>query len=151
MDLTTPSLLWFLAGIVLFLLEMAVPGFILFFFGVGAWVAALGSLLFTVSLEGQILVFIVSSVLSLLVLRRFVKTAFTGDSAGAGVDMPLAATGELVEVLADIEPAREGKIKYSGTTWRARSETRISVGEVAEVVEQDGLVMVVKPLKKNEQ
>lgn len=31
MELSTPTLLWFLAGIVLFLLEASVPGFVLFF------------------------------------------------------------------------------------------------------------------------
>lgn len=150
MEMTTPSLLWFLAGIVLFLLEMSVPGFVLFFFGVGAWLAALGSLLFTLSLEGQILVFIVSSVLSLVALRRFVRKAFAGDADKSADDLPLAAMGERVAVTVDIDPPREGKVKYSGTTWRARAESKILAGEVAEITEQDGLVMVVKRVEDGE-
>jgi len=34
--------IWFIAGLVLILLEFVVPGVILVFFGAGAWVVALG-------------------------------------------------------------------------------------------------------------
>lgn len=33
-----PELVWFIIGLVLFLLELVLPGFVIFFFGVGAWV-----------------------------------------------------------------------------------------------------------------
>ena len=35
------ELYWFLLGVVLMLSEMAIPGFVIFFFGVGAWITAL--------------------------------------------------------------------------------------------------------------
>lgn len=144
MMLNTPSLLWFLAGIVLFLLEMSMPGFVLFFFGAGAWITALASWLLPLSLNGQILVFIVSSLLSLLTLRRFVQSVFAGDTESPGDDSALAAEGERVVVISDIVPPAEGKVKYSGTSWRAVSDAPIHAGEVAEIVSQDGLLMKVR-------
>ena len=36
-----PELVWFIAGLGLFLLELVLPGFVIFFFGIGAWVTAL--------------------------------------------------------------------------------------------------------------
>ena len=38
MDLTfSPWLVWFLAGIAVMLAELAVPGFVIIFFGLGCW------------------------------------------------------------------------------------------------------------------
>jgi len=36
-----PELFWFILGLGLFLLELVIPGLIIFFFGLGAWVTAL--------------------------------------------------------------------------------------------------------------
>ena len=142
--LNTPGLLWFLAGIVLFLLELSMPGFVLFFFGAGAWITALASWLFKLSLAGQILVFIVSSLVSLFILRRYIRNVFTGSSDSRGDDSALALEGVRVVVVSDIVPPAEGKVKYSGTTWRAEADEVIEAGEVAEVVAQDGLLMKVR-------
>lgn len=147
MELNTPSLLWFLAGIVLFLLEMSMPGFVLFFFAAGAWLTAAASWFFPVSLNSQILIFIVASLSSLLVLRRYVKKAFSGSKEADAEDRVMAEPGVRVAVVADIIPPAEGKVKYSGTTWRARAKEKIQAGEVAEIVEQDGLLMIVKKLE----
>ena len=147
MDLSTPSLFWFVGGIVLFLLEMFVPGFVLFFFGAGACLTALATLLFGLTLNSQILVFIFASLLSLVLLRRYVKTIFIGDSVASGTDSALAEHGARVEVINEIVPPAEGKVKYSGTTWRARATEKIEAGEIVQVIEQDGLIMTVKKLE----
>ena len=39
--LSRPELMWFILGLILFLLELVIPGFFIFFFGLGAWVTAL--------------------------------------------------------------------------------------------------------------
>lgn len=144
MILSNPTLLWFLAGILLFFLELSVPSFILFFFGAGAWITALSSWLFPLSLNGQILVFILSSLVSLFALRRFVQKVFTGSSDSPGEDDAMAPEGEHVVVVSDIVPPAEGKVKYSGTTWRAEADSPIYAGEVAEIVAQNGLRMKVR-------
>lgn len=149
MQVLSPWLIWCLVGLGLLLLELAVPGFVLFFFGLGALCTALVSLLFDPGLNGQLLIFIVSSLFSLLLLRRFVKRAFTGDTEEPSVDQPLAVKGERVVVEVEIIPPAEGKVRYSGTTWRARADEPIEAGKVVEVVEQDGLVMIVKPLEES--
>lgn len=147
MDLYNPSLLWFIAGIALFLLEMMVPGFILFFFGAGACITSLATLLFGLSLNSQVLVFIIASLLSLAILRRYVKKAFIGKVESSGEDSAFAEKGAQVEVVGEIVPPAEGKVKYSGTTWRAKATERIEVGEIVQVIEQDGLIMTVKKLE----
>jgi membrane protein implicated in regulation of membrane protease activity len=145
MQFNTPSLLWFLTGVVLLLLELSMPGFVLFFFALGAWLTAGAAWFYDISLNTQILIFIVASVVSLLALRRFVKRAFGGGKTGdAREDHAQAEPGSRVVVVADIVPPQEGKIKYSGTTWRASAAERITAGEIAEIIEQEGLLMKVK-------
>lgn len=146
MQVLSPWVVWFLVGMGLLLLELAIPGFVLFFFGLGALCTALACLVFELSLNGQLLIFIIFSLLALLGLRRFVKRAFTGDSESLSIDEPLAHKGALVVVETAIVPPAEGKVKYSGTTWRARANEPIEAGKVVEVVEQDGLVMIVKAI-----
>ncbi|WP_163336306.1 NfeD family protein [Desulfopila sp. IMCC35008] len=150
MDFTTPPLFWFLSGVVLFILEMVVPGFVLFFFGVGAWITALLSWLLPIGINSQILIFTVFSVVALLVLRRLVKKSFSGDSTNENEEDSLAEKGALVEIIQDIVPPAEGKVKYSGTTWRATADSAMRDGDLAEIVEQQGLVIKVKPVTNNQ-
>jgi len=152
MQLTTPSLLWFLAGVVLFLLELSMPSFVLFFFALGAWLTAAAAWLYDISLNSQILIFIVASVVSLVALRRLIKRAFAGGKSGESrQDHAPAEAGTKVVVVADIVPPLEGKIKYSGTTWRAMSREKIEAGEVAEIVEREGLVITVQRVDDGKQ
>ena len=145
MSLSSPWLLWFLAGVVLFLLELFVPGFVLFFFALGAWMAAGGAWLFEVGLNGQILIFLIASILSLVSLRSLVRKVFSGDRAeGDRADQVMAPPGTRCVVTVDIAPPAEGKVKYSGSSWRAQALERIDAGEMVEIVRQEGLLMMVK-------
>ena len=69
-----PVLIWFLAGLVLVLLEFAAPGVIIVFFGLGAWIAAVTTWVgLTDGLTSQLLTAGVSSVVLLAVLRRWLR------------------------------------------------------------------------------
>ena len=76
--LAHPALFWFLFGIVCLLLEMLLPGFFMFFFGLGAWCAALVALMPAVSFSVQILVFLAASLALLAFLRVRFKQMFQG-------------------------------------------------------------------------
>ncbi len=54
MGIVTAPLFWLIIGVMLLFLELAVPGFILFFFGVGALLTSLGAYLFHLSLSWQL-------------------------------------------------------------------------------------------------
>lgn len=144
MQLTTPSLIWLLAGVFFFILELTLPGFILFFFGVGAWVTALVSWLLPLSPNGQLAVFLLASVISLLCLRGFIKKTFFGGRTADDKSSALAPVGEKAVVVAAIEPPAEGKVQYSGTSWRATATEMIGAGEIVVIVKQDGLIMRVR-------
>ncbi len=147
MELASPGLLWLIIGVILFFLEMAVPGFILFFFGLAAWITALGSYLFPWSLNTQLAVFLTSSLLCLFGLRGIVKKVFMGDAKEDGADSILATGGEKCMVSKSIRPPAEGQVKFSGTFWRAEAEEDIEEGEMVIIVRQADLLITVKKIK----
>ena len=146
----SPVLIWFLAGLALVLLEFAVPGVILIFFGLGAWVTALTTVLgLTTGLTSQLLVFGVSSVILLVVLRRWFRNRLFGHTSGdqdpsKNLDTP---TGDKVMVTVALVPGSDiGRVEYKGAEWHARSEEPIAAGQPAVIVETDGITLVVKPV-----
>ena len=69
-----PVLFWFLFGIFCLVLELVMPGFFIFFFGLGAWCAALAGLVPHISMSAQILIFLVASIALLILLRAKLTT-----------------------------------------------------------------------------
>lgn len=143
MDFTSPFLIWFIAGIALFFLELFVPAFVLFFFGVGAWLTALVCWLTPVGINGQLLIFIASSLVALFTLRRLITRVFRGNAKGDEGDSAFARPGSHGEVVTAIHPPAEGRIKYAGSSWRAVADEEIAIGEIVAIVSQQGLLMKV--------
>lgn len=65
------ELYWFLLGLALLLSELILPGFVIMFFGIGAWITALCILLgITENFNVQLLIFLGSSLLTLVLFRK---------------------------------------------------------------------------------
>lgn len=146
MELASPGLLWLSIGVILFVMEMAVPGFILFFFGVAAWLTALGCYFFDWNITVQLSVFLVASLASLFGLRGLVQKTFIGDSKDDGEDTIMAQGGEKCTVSIAIQPPAEGQVKFGGTFWRATAEEACEEGEVVIVEKQEDLLITVKKI-----
>lgn len=142
MELTSPGLAWLIIAVLFFLLEMAVPGFILFFFGAGALVTSLVCWVMPLSLNGQLLLFLIASLATLFSLRGLVQRIFFGDSTDeADEENSIALGGETAVVTAAIIPPAEGKIKFSGSFWTATADEEIEEKSVVTIVRQKGLLM----------
>jgi len=142
----SPILLWFLTGVLCFVLELLLPGLIVFFFGLGAWCAALVLYLFPMSLSYQLLVFLASSLFFLIVLRSTLKKVFLGrtlDKDAMDPSLTLTGTGEVIE---DIRPPALGKIKYSGSFWQASADQPLPKGTVVQILEKKNLIIKVGPI-----
>lgn len=143
----SPVLIWFALGLGLVLLEFVVPGVVLVFFGLAAWIVTL--LVWIGVLESppaQLAVFMITSLLLLFGCRRFVKKWFVGDSQVDAPDGIEDILGKHVTVIADIPggPAT-GTVELKGAEWSARSDAPLERGSLATVKERDGLVLVVQP------
>ena len=149
MGMIDPALYWLIIGVMLFFVEMAVPGFILFFFALGALVTALAAWLTPISIAWQLALFITASLITLLSLRdmiqrKFLTSAPADEDEEKDEDVILAVAGERGVVSMTIAPPAEGQIKYAGTFWKAIADEKIEEGEIITVVGQKGLVIQVE-------
>lgn len=142
----SPVLAWFLTGILFFAVELALPGFIIFFFGIGAWCVALVIYFTTVSLSGQLAIFLVSSLVSLLLLRAYLRGVFLGKSLHEDDSVNVVTTSANGTVTEEILPPAEGRVKYGGSFWRAIADEPVARDTVVRIIEQKDLVVKVMPL-----
>ena len=133
--LITPWLIWFLLGIGLAFLELYLPGFIVLFFGIGCLGTSGALLLWDLSLTQQILLFLTTSITSLLLLRKWLMRIFRGVSSDKpDEDFDDFPRGAHVKVLKTITPDNSGRIQYRGTAWDALADETIEAGDTVEIV-----------------
>jgi len=142
-----PELLWFLIGLALFLLELVVPGFIIFFFGVGAWVTALICLMGNPGINLQIVIFAVVSVLSLMALRRMIQRKFFYSKGNKSEAVEDEFTGKEGIAITDFGKDKKGKVEFKGTIWNAESDSEIKEGKAVIIIKIENLVLKVEPKK----
>ncbi|MBV6478786.1 MAG: hypothetical protein HGGPFJEG_01543 [Ignavibacteria bacterium] len=142
------SLIWLIVGLILLLLEFIIPGFVIFFFGIGALITSLFIYLFDMtSLSYQLLVFIVSSLICLFLLRRFASKIFKGDS-DKEKKLNNEFEGKKAIVIREIKPnSLGGKVEFNGTVWEAESEFFIPESAEVEIIMNKNLKLLVKPVE----
>lgn len=134
----SPWLLWFLSGVVIMLAELGIPGFVIVFFGLGCWAAAILAAISPDALTAQIAVFIVVSLVSLLSLRKLAVRIFVGRSEdGEQEDSGNIQVGARISIEQAIEPGKETRVRFRGTMWSAVSDESIPAGAEAEIVGVD--------------
>jgi membrane protein implicated in regulation of membrane protease activity len=147
----SPVLVWFLAGIACYVIEMALPGFIIFFFGIGAWCVALVLAVTDVSLTRQLIIFLTASLVTLGLLRSRLRSVFLGDKLEQNDSVNIDSSQTIGTVTEAIIPPAMGQVKYGGTFWRAAAEEEIAVDTVVDIVEKKDLTVNVRPLKGKEE
>ena len=141
-----PPLIWFLIGLGLVLVEFMIPGAIIVFFGVGAWIAALTTWIgLTDNLAWQIIVFSVSSVALLILLRHRLRGQFLGHTGSEqDLDHDLEEfLGKIVSVTAAIRPGADGRVEFKGAGWEARSDHSFEPGDRVVITGLDGIRVTV--------
>jgi membrane protein implicated in regulation of membrane protease activity len=139
---------WLVFGMILMLLELAVPSFTIFWFGLGA--LAVGVLLLVVpglSLTLQVLVWIIASAAFVLFWFKVLKPRMT-DKTTSGIARE-AVLGETAMVTRVPEGDRRGEIRFSvpmlgSDTWSFICDDEVAVGDRVAVREISGNTMLVK-------
>ena len=145
-DFLSDPLFWFFIGLIIFILELAAPGLILFFFGVGAWITALITAIYPIGISSQLFVFLLTSVVTLVVLRKRFEILFKGFSKRKDdpkIDMD-ELTGKKATVVKRISPPKEGKVEIFGTHWIAESDYEIEEGETVIIEAKKNLTLFVR-------
>jgi membrane protein implicated in regulation of membrane protease activity len=141
----SPAFWWAIVGIGLMLCEFAVPGLILFFFGLGALFTALLVWLVPMSLTLQLVVFAIASLAALFGLRRLLKPIFTGRAIDVNKsDYSEGMAGQEAKVTESISPEAAGRVVLNGTGWKAESEEVLNAGQTVVVMGQKSLTLIVK-------
>ena len=137
--------LWFLAGFIFFLLEFIVPGLVLFFFAIGAWVVAVLSLFIDIPINLQLVIFLASSVLTILLFRKWIRKIIMTKRSLSEIEDEFIGKSGTAETF--IGPENDGKVEFKGTTWNARSEDTIQKGEKVIITGNQSIILIVKSTK----
>jgi len=107
-----PELFWFIIGLALFLAELVIPGFFIFFFGLGAWVTAIVCLIGNPGINLQIVIFAITSVLTLIGLRRIIQKKFFYSKGKESDEVEDEFTGKEALALSDFGLEKNGKVEF---------------------------------------
>lgn len=147
-DFLRPEYIWVLIGLFFLLLEIFLPGLIVFFFGLGALLVAAMCFFIDVSVNLQLVVFVISSILMLIILRKWLQGIFVGHvySEQAGSEDLSDFVGKKVIVQEKIVPPQSGTVEFNGVSWKAQADVPVEVGQMVQITGRDSLTLIVKPL-----
>jgi membrane protein implicated in regulation of membrane protease activity len=137
---------WLILGALLVLSEFFATGIIAVFFGVGAILVGLATMVGLLSsAPEQIVLFAILSLGALLLAREKVKVWFRGNVSDRwdGDRNLIEARGERVTVTADFVDGY-GRFRLSGVEWKAELDderTRLSAGDTAWVIGHRGITL----------
>lgn len=142
------KVIWFAVGIIFLVFELMFPGLIMLFFAIGAWVVFLLSFLIDLSINSQLAIFIIASLLSLFLLRSYLKKSFGGHKTAQNTDDVLQDDfiGQKASVEEDILPPASGKVSFRGTTWQAEADEKIEKGGMVEIIGKRSIKLIVKSI-----
>ena len=137
---------WVALALVLLILEIFLPGFVLFCLGVGCLGGALAEFL-DLSVNWQLVFFSITSLLSFFLLRPLLMKRFW--SKGDLKTNTDALIGQRGKVSQDFDPTMKlGRVTVGGDDWRAETLEGevLSRGSVVEIVRVESNTLIVKPL-----
>jgi membrane protein implicated in regulation of membrane protease activity len=135
--LLSPVVVWAIIGVILIIIELMSVTFVFAFFGVGALIVSITTWAdITPGLNSQLVVFSVSSLFLMFVLRKTAKKLFFGSH-----DIPPDYKGQKVKVVKEIPIGGEGAVSYRGSEWIAFSASADTIreGSTVEIVSFEGI------------
>ncbi|MDX1285024.1 MAG: NfeD family protein [Draconibacterium sp.] len=139
--------IWLLIALIAFIMEIFIPSFVLFNFGIGALIGSLAAG-FNVSLEWQIVLFSLGTLMSFLLVRPVMKKYAYRRSTDyrSNVD---AMVGRLAQVSEEISNENNrGLVMLDGDVWQARSHSNevIPKGTLVEIVQVNSIILIVRKI-----
>lgn len=138
--------IWLIASGVFFLGEIFTISFLLFWPGVGAFLAFLTSLILPDNLVAQIIVFAVSTVLMIMFTKPLVNRIFKNKSDSTmNNNAVIGKKGIVVKAITADNPI--GQVKVNGELWSAIKDENtkyLNVGDSVIIEKIDGVKLLVK-------
>lgn len=134
---------WMVLGFVLVILETILPNVFVIWFGLGAIIVGLLSLIINIGLPVQLTIFAILSVLFSVSYYFYNKKkedkADKKDDLNNFSHAMLNSVGVVVEMLTD----EEGRAKIGDTTWKIKGKD-LSINDKVKVYHVDGLILHVQ-------
>ncbi|MBO4296648.1 MAG: NfeD family protein [Desulfovibrio sp.] len=142
------TLIWFIAAVVSFVIEILAPLGAFLFVGLGCLAASLASFAGLDS-AWQFTAAGVFAVLTALLFRRKLKSIFSGRKA-TSEELEHQMSGQEGRAATDLVPGEEGQVEVCGSFWRARLEGQASAPKGARIVvvssaPGDAMLLLVRP------
>lgn len=136
------NIMWFIAMVVLMVVEFSTVSLTSIWFALGA-LAALIAALCGAPIWLQVVWFLVVSVLALIATRPLVKKYINGKTTPTNADMLMGQTCVVMEPISNL--SETGAVKIGGKVWTARSEdgTVFAPGEKVVAVRIEGVKLIV--------
>jgi len=143
LDSLSPANLWFIAGVVLIILEMFTPGFFLASLSVGTFLAAL------IAWAGgndtwQLVGFIAGGAISLIALRPVMKRYFEASGVFTNAD---ALVGRTTKVSRGAVAGERAEVKIDGDIWAVECDQDLTEGDKVQVIARQSIVLLVNRLE----
>jgi membrane protein implicated in regulation of membrane protease activity len=135
---------WLVLGIILMLLELAIPAFFIIWFGIGALVVGVAMLLFNLPLSGQLFLWTIASGLMVFGWFRYFKLP---DRTKAGLSRE-AFIGQRGMITREVSELTKGEIRFQSPIlgsekWPVISDETIPSGERARIIDVIGQTLKV--------
>ncbi|MBQ2476872.1 MAG: NfeD family protein [Desulfovibrio sp.] len=142
------TLIWFIAAVVSFVIEILAPLGAFLFVGLGCLAASLASFAGLDS-AWQFTAAGVFAVLTALLFRRKLKRIFSGRKA-TSEELEHQMSGQEGRAATELVPGEEGQVEVCGSFWRARLEGQASAPKGARIVvvssaPGDAMLLLVRP------
>lgn len=144
--------IWLIVAGVSFIIEIITVGFLVFWFGIGALLTMIVSLIFPDNILLQTTIFVLSSTLLIFLTKPFIEKFAKSDKKV--VTNAYSIIGKKGIVLQDINPTYGiGQIKVAGEVWSAKTidGSTIEKGTQIEVQKIDGVKAIVEPISVKEE
>ena len=138
--------IWIIIAVLLLIVEAATMDLATIWFSAGAifaWVAQI----FGITVPGQIIVFVVSSGILLVLTRPLMKKFLNTKKVRTNADSLLGETAVVTEDIDNMNA--KGFVKVKGQIWTSRSEDNsfIGKGEKVEIMKIEGVKLIVKKME----
>jgi hypothetical protein len=136
---------WAVVGIVLILAELAVPAFVLVWFGLGALLVALVAAVASIGVTAQLTVWLLASLLLIVLWFRVFKPG--SHKTRVGMSEP-SMVGEIGLLTRDVAPFARGEVRFQkpllgADVWPCIADEDIRAGERVAVIAVEGSLLKV--------
>lgn len=149
MDAELLTMVFFIGGVLLIVIEAFLPGGVSFFLGISSlFVGVLRWMGIMVEPGSSIITWLLTSIGLLLMIRPVFMKYWGGESSYKLANEDVEAMDQVVDVIETVNNRdNSGRIRYQGISWKAKTlEGSISSGSKAKIRYRDNVTWIVEPV-----